>query len=283
MHGYLSEGRKWTERAIAQGKYASQCVRLHVFYAAGMLADWQGDSGVALTHYTEMLALARELGDVEQIASALNGLAVLAATADDWDRAVELFQETLVLARESANERGMAIASNNLGFYEAQRGILPLANTLFEESLVLERRRGDRQGVVYALINLGYMALSTQEWATARDRLREGLMTVAELGLREPVVSEALAGLALLAGALGHPVQAARLLGAADGFLETIGGLFDPVLPEVVTGSITATRQALGEDVWAVHHSAGAALSLEEAVAEALAVTGDSVVWSSEA
>ena len=69
--------------------------------------------------------------------------------------------------------------------------------------------------------------------------------------------------------------QAARLFGAAEAFAASIGASFEPVLPEVFDQGIAATRDAMGADAYAIHHAAGAALSFEDALAEALAVTVD--------
>jgi hypothetical protein len=85
-----------------------------------------------------------------------------------------------------------------------------------------------------------------------------------------------LENLALTAAAAGKGAQAeraARLLGAAAALSEAIGA------PQVLRGqeeterTVAPARAALGEEAWAAAFAAGQALSLEEAIAEALKET----------
>jgi hypothetical protein len=81
-----------------------------------------------------------------------------------------------------------------------------------------------------------------------------------------------LAGLAEVALARGQPEKAARLLGEASGVLG--GTPPDPLPPRLRAEreqAIARARQALGEVPWETAFVAGEALSLDEALAEALA------------
>jgi hypothetical protein len=85
-------------------------------------------------------------------------------------------------------------------------------------------------------------------------------------------------GLAVLASRRGQPVTAARLFGAAAGLRTTSGTAPRPVNVAWYEPSVVAVREALGAAAFAATWEAGAALSLDEAVAEALAVTDERTV-----
>jgi len=83
-------------------------------------------------------------------------------------------------------------------------------------------------------------------------------------------------GLAAAAGARGAPRRAARLLGAAEALLEAAG------IPIYVTADhdlhqrvASASRELLGQGVWAMARDDGRAMTFEEAVAYALERKGD--------
>ncbi len=82
-------------------------------------------------------------------------------------------------------------------------------------------------------------------------------------------------GLAELAAATGHMVQAARLIGAADRLREEIA--MPPLPDEVVRLDpvLRALDAAMGADGAATAMAEGRALSPQEAVTEALAVSGE--------
>ena len=73
-----------------------------------------------------------------------------------------------------------------------------------------------------------------------------------------------------LAGGMGQPERAARLLGAGEALLEARG----LVVPEAYRGpyvrAVAGIRRALGEEAYGAAWSAGQMLSPEEAIAEAL-------------
>jgi DNA-binding NarL/FixJ family response regulator len=71
----------------------------------------------------------------------------------------------------------------------------------------------------------------------------------------------------------GQPERAARLYGAAEALREAIGIPLPPYHRPEYEREVAVTREALGEDRFAAAYAAGRALSIDEAVAEALAGT----------
>ncbi|MFQ5794790.1 MAG: BTAD domain-containing putative transcriptional regulator [Candidatus Bipolaricaulia bacterium] len=76
MRGYLSEGRRWLEGALAKGedRDVSASVRAKALHGAGVLTHEQGDYERATVLYEESLDLRRELGDKPGVAILLSNL-----------------------------------------------------------------------------------------------------------------------------------------------------------------------------------------------------------------
>jgi hypothetical protein len=75
----------------------------------------------------------------------------------------------------------------------------------------------------------------------------------------------------MAAAGTGWAERAARLLGAAAAAREATGALLPPVEQPDHDATVQAARVALGEAAFATAWAAGQALTLDEAVAEALA------------
>jgi hypothetical protein len=108
--------------------------------------------------------------------------------------------------------------------------------------------------------------------AQAGARYREALALAQEYG--DPwAMAIGLEGLAMDAaavGAVGQRVRAVRLLGAAAAVRDAIGAPLPPHERAELEAESQPTRAALGEDAWHAALAAGRAMSLEEAVREAL-------------
>jgi predicted ATPase/class 3 adenylate cyclase len=287
MRGRLREGRAWVEAllALAAGMEAgsgtadespahAEGVRARALVAAGSLALWQGDYGAAETWMEQALARARVAGDQRSAARALSNLGILANIQGDPERAGACFTDSLALYRETGDRRGIAsslnnLALNNLGDFAVFQGDLEPAAAAFAEALALWRQVGDRASVAVALLNLAWVARRRGAVAEAEALGREALALARELG--DPrQCAETLESLADTAGAAGQWARAARLLGAAAAQREALGA--PQLLQErtEVDQAADEARAALGEEAWLAAFAAGQALSLEQAIAEAL-------------
>ena len=90
----------------------------------------------------------------------------------------------------------------------------------------------------------------------------------------ENYVCTVLDGLARLAIADSRPEQAARILGVAAAQREVVNAPVVPSAQAAYASTITAATMVLGDAAFAAAWAAGRALSLERAVAEALAPPG---------
>lgn len=236
----------------------------------GVLVLEIGELTQAVALQQESLALARELGDRLGMAMALGDLGAAISVSGDLERAESLMAEALVLAQELGEEREISIILNNLGYSALLRGDFEGARQLVEESLTIGRARGDAILACVALVNLGRIALAQGAQAEAARLLRDSLHHARATALLHPAVPEAIAWLALVASARGQLERAARLMGAADALLTHLSAVREPALPELFNQATAGVRAALGSEAYTVAYRQGAALSVEESVAEAL-------------
>ncbi|HEV2072350.1 MAG TPA: tetratricopeptide repeat protein [Thermomicrobiales bacterium] len=284
----------------------------------GIVSTIRGDMRKATAQFEEALALQREIGDQVGIAATLQNLGEVSAWRGDYDRAVTLFEESLVLNRELGNKAGVvdilvslarlrtslgdvAEAETTLaeardlaqelgnpsitigllmseGNWALESGDHERAVACLEEALALSRAVGDRRSEGSALAGLAEVARRRGIALEATDRFRQALTLMSELENKDGV-GYVLNALALLSLETGRLAPAARLLGAAEKLRESLGIVPAPIERPELERANAALRADLGEDIYAGAHAAGAALSLEKAIAEALAVdeemTGD--------
>jgi len=222
----------------------------------------------------ESLALARALGDRYGTAMALCELGVVISLEGDDERAERFFEESLALAREEDGERGLyvrMITTGNLGLLVRARGDFDRAATVMNQSLVLSRQAGNPFDTATSLLNLGEVERARGDRRAASAHYQEAIRHQALIGDRESL-AYSFAGLAGLAVDTGDAVQAARLAGAATALCDAIGSTLEPREQGDLEESKKAAEAILGAGPYATAQAAGRALSLEEVIAEALAI-----------
>jgi hypothetical protein len=166
----------------------------------------------------------------------------------------------------------MALILSHLGDVALHQGDVARAAALSEEALTLCRRAGELQAEVNTLCTLGQLARQRGDLATAFALQRQALALAWERA--DPrCVADTLEYLVNVVGAGGHGEQAARLLGAARALREAIGAPGPSVERAMTEQAVGEARRALGEEAWAEAFAAGRAMTLEDAVAEALGET----------
>jgi hypothetical protein len=140
---------------------------------------------------------------------------------------------------------------------------------MYLESLAIFRELGDKRNIATLLNNLGDVARHQKDYAQAASLYAESLTLLREVGER---VSMAFCfeGLAAVACALGQAERAAHLFGAAEALREAASTPLPPARQSDYNESVSATRDALGEDAFAAMWIMGREMKLESAVAYAL-------------
>jgi predicted ATPase/transcriptional regulator with XRE-family HTH domain/Flp pilus assembly protein TadD len=210
LHGHLTEGLRWLERALALAGEVTPRVRADALTAAGNLAWNYSDFDYARTMYQQSLEISRESGDRRGMARPLNNLAVLAHAQGDYGQAAELFEQSLALKRELGDRTGMASSLNGLGTVMQDWGHYPLAESMYEESLELYRELGDRHGIASALTNLGVNSVLLGNPDKAHTLYEEALALRRELGDKQGV-SNVILNMGEAASYQGHYSAAAAL------------------------------------------------------------------------
>jgi predicted ATPase/Tfp pilus assembly protein PilF/transcriptional regulator with XRE-family HTH domain len=210
IRGHLDEGRRWLEEFLARSA-ARTALRATTLSAAGVLAESQGDYGVARTRYEESLAIWQALGDARSVALALHRLGGVALNQGDYAAARSLFEESLSMRRALGDQQGMAGSLHNLGVLAHEQGDDGAAAALYEQSLALERQLGNKQGIAISLNNLGNVARNRGEPDRARLFFTESLALRRQLGDKQGIAL-ALNNLGNLAYDEGDYGQARTLL-----------------------------------------------------------------------
>jgi hypothetical protein len=128
------------------------------------------------------------------------------------------------------------------------------------------RQTGDKQREAIIIGNLGFIAMHLGNYRRAETLIIEALTIMMELKHKYFIVM----GFAEIAGpaaALGQPERAARLLGASEALLESLGVGHQPQDQVEIDRYIAATRQQLDEKIFKKAWNEGRAMSLEQAMA----------------
>jgi non-specific serine/threonine protein kinase len=209
--GCLAEGRGRLEALLQlPGAEARTAVRAEALFAAGVLADAQGDLQSARRLMEESLGIWRELGDRRGIAAALKELSMALATQGDqsWRR---LAEESLAIWRELGERQEVAMLLTNLGSEAGAHGDYDAARASLEESLRICRELGDNGARAFPLETLGWIAGRQGDYETARSLLEESVRIWRASGYRR-WIARALSHLGVVARGQGRLDEAQALL-----------------------------------------------------------------------
>ena len=282
IRGHLTEGRDVLDRALAAGA-AAGAARAKALVAAAEVRYLQGDyqasaslAEEARSHYQRLEDGGGEAAALRMIGHSLIGLGQESSppNQDQLSEAGALFEEALRQRHEIGAPHGIALAVFDVGYLALIQNDIARAAENFAEALPLFEVSGDRRGAAFALSNLAWVAVRQGDDAGAAPQIGRALVVFRELADRE-ATAHLLEGIAWLVQRSGRAETAARLLGAAAG-LRAADGIPLALLHREGHDPATAeTRAALGDAAFGAAWAAGAALPVEDAVAEALAAIGE--------
>jgi predicted ATPase/class 3 adenylate cyclase/Tfp pilus assembly protein PilF len=252
-------------------------------YNLGMVVQSQGDYRQAEVLFAQSLAIGRSLGDAELAATALMQHGLMAHRQGDYTAARLNLEKSVAVWRTSHDTRGVRIGSglgpslSALGYLALDQGDYNMARAAFEERLALWRKAGPRRNIALSINSMGALAVAEGDYVTARTRFEESLAIWSESGDRGGIAF-LLAGFAELATAEAQPRRALRLDGAAAALREKHGTPLAASLQVRLERTLELVRSACsGEDAVA-SWSEGQAMTLEQAIAYALTVEGETAV-----
>ena len=248
-------------------------VRCDAHFDAGQVSMFMGRYEEARRHLEESLAIARELGQRDAEAFALQPLGVACVSLGDLAAARGHLEKAVAMARESARDREIAAALIALATVCRLEADGDTAVALYEEALACAQRAHDRETIGLTLLNLAMVA--SRRTVRARARLvQDALQIAAELGSRYVGQSaiDVCAGLCSLAD---EPERCARFVGASETSSAMTGLQRDAADDAFVEPLVQRARQACGEESFGAAYAAGRALGYDEAVVEARAWLAD--------
>jgi hypothetical protein len=232
----------------------------------GAIVFFRGDFVRARTLLDDSVTLARSAEDMFVVAFSLGLTALGELELGDLATAVRRAAEGQEAARASPEPWVVGPALSCLAYVALHEGDLDRAGGLHEECLDLSRQRGDSWAMGISLFDLALLRVVQQRYDEARALCAEGIALYQTFG--------DLRGIAWCLGILsgadaadGQSLRAARLRGAMEGLLESVGA------PPQVSyhtwigdRSLALMRQSLGESGAQEAIAEGRAMSLARAI-----------------
>jgi predicted ATPase/class 3 adenylate cyclase len=265
--GLLHEGRGRLATALA-GSNRTGRVRARALTASGALLARQGDAPAGIAELDAAVAMWRELGDRDGLASALDSLGwPLVYDANDNARALEAFEQALELRRELADEAGATRALSGIAQVLVAMGETERAEAISLD--LLERAAGDARTEHFASHYLADCALIRGDAEKAGARYRQSLRAALRLGDVVETSFE-VQGVAMSEAGSGKARHAVVLAESVAALWESLGlsisiAFWDALLERY----LAPARESLGEECEAVR-AEGRALAFDDAVQLAL-------------
>ncbi len=271
VRGYLDEGRRVFERLRMSTEGAPT---LHAeALVLGSAFPWRlGDAAASKRQLEEALALFRELGDEDNIARSIAELGGVAVSENDLARAAALYEEAAVLFERLGHTVRLAVVFANLAAIAAQRDDSASALSYGERAIALQREIRDSDGISVSLANIARVRLAVGDDAGAARDLHEALSIGRRLKYRM-VLAHALGAAGEIAARAGEADRATRLIGAARQAFEGLRMPLPAEEAEEHARTLALISAAIAQDRIEGLLLEGAALSFDDAVEDALAVT----------
>jgi non-specific serine/threonine protein kinase len=269
LRGYLGEGRSWLERALAETTGASAGDRALALHGVAVIAHWQGDDARSIESLNEALPIWQKLGDNWGTINTLRMLGTVAEDGGDYETAGPLFQSALEQARAAGDQPNIALTLDHLGIVNWGLGNQDVAIAYLDEALELQQVLDDKWGAAISFSFLGLIASERGEFERAERFLRESLTLRWRMGVRKDI-PHYIANFATLSVAKGELAHAARLFGATDSVQATLEDTMKEPERTVYARATAIARARLGEAQFSAAWEAGRALSVADAVTEAL-------------
>ncbi len=235
----------------------------------GLIALNHADHSAACAFLEESLAMRRDLGTESRITESLDALAALARRQGDAPAARRLHEESLRISREQGDLASAAGSLVGLGRVAAQDGDPGRARDCLLQAVQLYGEIGHARGAGWALCHLAHLALREGDLRAAQTLYRRSLASRQERDER-PGIVECLEGLGLVAARGGLPERGVRLLAAAGACREALGHPPRPDQQLAIDACLRGLRERLDERALTGAWTAGAMLTLDQAIALAL-------------
>jgi predicted ATPase len=267
---HYHDALQWLERAPVAEESLPAESRAAGLSAGGLIAFFVlDDVDRADLLWQESLKLRRAQGDRTKLGAALSRVAGAAWRRGDLDRALELHGEALRLFDEVGNQAARMNELHFIGEALRDRGEYDDAQRSLEEAVGLARDLGNDRQLEHTTHSLGDLALDLGHPERALVRYAESMELSLRLRDRRSQIY-CIAGIASALVGMHRERDAARLWGAAEVQESELG--FRMLLAERqrYERSLSLARGRL-QEAFDAAYAAGASLTLDESVADALA------------
>lgn len=228
----------------------------------GVLARRQGDYVQARLHYSKSLQLWEQLGDILGTTGPLNNLGYVALAEGDFQATRNYYRQSLELKQALGDKLGVARLLSNLGELAQAEGDKVEAYRLYQQSLALQQALGDKNGQALSLSNLSLVLLAQGDWPQSLKFLQQSLQLHQELEEKDGL-AENLAVLAAILKEQGQLEKSARLGGAIDKLVKTIGGVLRSNHAITHQRTQASLQELMGKEEFSRARAEGARLPLD--------------------
>jgi non-specific serine/threonine protein kinase len=254
---------------ISRHQNAYPWITTHILERLAFITYWCADLPHATALCAECLASARQEGNAQSIAAALNLMADILGAQLQYARAAALAEEALLISREMGDVLNELRALRQLADELRFMGIFERATALVEEMHRRSIMHNHLDSAGWALTMFGLLARDQGDYIRATSRFKESTRwyrdKLATWGWWWNVL-----GLATLATAQEEPVRAARLYGAVEVWQTGVNLLRFPHNQRQFGTYIEVTRAQLGEAAYNAAFEEGRAMTTEQAFLYAL-------------
>jgi predicted ATPase/class 3 adenylate cyclase len=266
-HGHLVEGRGRLADALTASN-AGGPPRARALTSSGALVARCGAADDGRARLEDAIGLWRELGDRDELASALDTLGwLLVYDAGDDPASLSTFEQCRELRRELEDRGGEIRALVGVAQVLVALGDTERAEAMSQE--LLEMARSDPRTAHFAYHFLADCALIRGDTREAERRYRQSLEAAVPLGDLIEMSAE-VQGVAMAAAGNGDPERALRLAGSVEALWQSLGTWISiPFWDRLLERYLGPAREQLGADADAAW-AEGRALTFDDAVALAL-------------
>lgn len=268
VRGYISEGWKWAERALALAS-PEVLQNTHLHYNAAVSAHELKQMPIALSLTQEAMRQAEREGNIEYILQVQNLLAVVYYDIGDIPQARAHWEAGAKQAKESHVTHVALSFLANLSELEYDLEDYAAARNYMEECLALHKQLNSPRRRGRHLSLMGKIALMQGDLEQAWNCFSEGLRLREEAGDILGVV-ETLEGMAKAALTGNHPDHAVRLLASATMTRNKTGVQRKANEEAEFQKNVSQAKSILSEAQYSTAWGEGSVLSLDQAVAYAL-------------
>jgi non-specific serine/threonine protein kinase len=266
----LAEGLHWLDRAFGRSVSSSPAQQAQALMSLGSIVFFLGDFERAQALLEESARLAQPATDPATAAFALGLLTMVAMERGNFGAAATWASEAVAAARTADTPWLGALPMSYFAYEALYAGDIGRAGRLHEEVLALLRARGELWGIAITLYDLALVRNVQQRHEEARALCREGITIGRQFG-DQRAIAWCLGMMAGAEAAEGRASRAARLRGAMEGLLASIGAGVQPSYNAWIGDRyFAAVEHELGSAAYEQTLAEGRAMSQSQAIGYAM-------------